>query len=161
MKLEVIISEYTIRKMSHKRLMHPYVTRAMFVHMVNWYEVGTCITCKHCTDVMVDWDGTPYAYYSTTIGCGGCGKFACKRYKLDKDLKFFKFMRICLDSPESDLKRYIDEQIKRETNDSVEERTPLVAEQELFDDESILDYLDQAYQSYQSYAEAHQEDKNG
>ena len=63
----------TIKRMSHKRLMHPYITRAMFGHMVNWYEIGTCITCEHCTDVMVDWDGTPYAYYSTAIGCGGCG----------------------------------------------------------------------------------------
>lgn len=135
----------TTKRMSHKRLMHPYVTRAMFGHMVNWYEIGTCITCEHCTDVMVDWDGTPYAYYSTAIGCGGCGKFACKRYKLDKDLKFFKFVRICSDSPESDLKRYIDEQIKRETTDTTENDRPLVNKEELFDDESILEYLDQLY----------------
>ena len=144
----------TIKRMSHKRLMHPYITRAMFGHMVNWYEIGTCITCEHCTDVMVDWDGTPYAYYSTAIGCGGCGKFACKRYKLDKDLKFFKFMRICSDSPESDLKRYIDEQIKSETNDSAEEVEPSeTADQDLFDTESILDYLDQAYTRNVSFRE--------
>ena len=150
----------TIREMSHKRIMHPYVTRAMFGHMVTWYEIGTCITCKHCTDVMVDW-GAPYAYYSTTIGCGGCGKFECKRYKLDKDLKFFKFKQVYADSPESDLKRYIDEQIKRQTKDSAEEVQPsTVADQELFDDESILDYLDQAYQSYQSYVETHQDEED-
>jgi hypothetical protein len=95
---------------------------------------------------MVDWDGTPYAYYSTAIGCGGCGKFACKRYKLDKDLKFFKFTQIHPDSPESDLKKYIDESIKRETNDSAEEVQPFtVADQDLFDTESILEYLDQLY----------------
>jgi hypothetical protein len=111
---------------------------------------------------MVDWDGSPYAYYSTTIGCGGCGKFACKRYKLDKDLKFFKFAHVYSDSPESDLKRYIDEQIEkareRERNDSAEEVEPsATSDEELFDDQSILDYLDQAYQSYQSYVESRQD----
>lgn len=137
----------TIKWMSHKRLMHPYVTRAgFFGHMVTWYEIGTCITCEHCTDVMVDWDGAPYAYYSTAIGCGGCGKFACKRYKLDKELKFFKFARFYSDSPESDAKRYIDEQIERETTDSTEEVQPsVVADKDLFDTESILEYLDQEY----------------
>lgn len=176
----------TIRRMSHKRLMHPYVTRAMFGHMVTWYEIGTCITCKHCTDVMVDWDGSPYAYYSTTIGCGGCGKFECKRYKLDKDLKFFKFKQVYADSPESDLKRYIDEQIEkaREQETKEKEERPFVVREELFNDESIIDYinqlhagkqteevdengssdksileyLDEAYQSYQSYVEDHKED---
>lgn len=151
----------TIRKMSHKRLMHPYVTKAsLFGHMVSWYEIGTCITCEHCTDVMVDWDGTPYMCYSTTIGCGGCGKFECKRYKLDKDLKFFKFTQIHSDSPESDLKRYIDEQIKRQANESTETESSIVNNEELFDDKSILEYLDQAYQSYQSYVETHQDEED-
>jgi len=139
----------TIKRMSHKRLMHPYITRTiLFNHMITWYEIGTCITCDHCTDVMVDWDGAPYAYYSTTIGCGGCGKFACKRYKLDKDLKFFKFVPVHSDSPESDLKRYIDEQIKRLATDTTEEEKeerPFVVREELFDGESILEYLDQLY----------------
>jgi hypothetical protein len=107
---------------------------------------------------MVDWDGSPYAYYSTTIGCGGCGKFACKRYKLDKDLKFFKFAHVYSDSPESDLKRYIDEQIEKEINDSTEEEKeerPFVVREELFDDESILDYINQLH------AENKKEDENG
>lgn len=139
----------TIKRMSHKRLMHPYVTRtSLFNYMITWHEIGTCITCDHCTDVMVDWDGAPYACYSTTIGCGGCGKFECKRYKLDKDLKFFKFVPVHSDSPESDLKRYIDEQIKRLATDTTEEEKeerPFVVREELFDDESILEYLDQLY----------------
>lgn len=147
----------TIKRMSHKRLMHPYVTRAMFGHMVTWYEIGTCITCDHCTDVMVDWDGSPYAYYSTAIGCGGCGKFACKRYKLDKDLKFFKFKQVYADSPESDLKRYIDEQIEkaREREAKEKEERPFVVREELFNDESIIDYINQLY------LEKHKEDENG
>ena len=148
----------TIKRMSHKRLMHPYVTRGyLFNHMITWHEVGTCITCKHCTDVVVDWNGEPYMVYSTTVGCGGCDKFTCKRYKLDKDLKFFKFERVNSKSPESDLKRYIDEQIKRVETDSTEEEKeerPFVVREELFDDKSILEYLDEVYQSYQSYVES-------
>lgn len=142
----------TIREMSRKRLMHPYVTSVYGLfgigHMVTWYKVGECVTCKHCTDVMVDWDGKPYAYFSTTIGCGGCEKFTCKRYKLDKDLKFFKFARVHPDSPESDLKRYIDEQIEKEINDSTEEEKEeqsFVVREELFDDESIFDYINQLH----------------
>lgn len=139
----------TIKEMSRKRLMHPYVTRTVFFgHMVTWYEIGECITCEHCTDVMVNWDGKPYACYSTTIGCGGCEKFTCKRYKLDKDLKFFKVEKVHPESPESDLKRYIDEQIKSETNDSAENEQEFVTRQEMFDDESILEYIRQLHEAY-------------
>lgn len=137
----------TIRKMSHKGLMHPYVARDnLFNYQITWHEIGaSCMTCEHCTDVIVDWNGEPYACYSTTIGCGGCEKFACKRYKLDKDLKFFKFMRIHSDSPESDLKRYIDEQIERYTNESVEKEQT-----------GLEDYLDRMYAGAQKEGGSYQ-----
>lgn len=156
----------TIRRISKKRMMYPYVTRGYCGHMIAWHEVGTCLTCLHCTDVMIDWSGEPYACYSTTIKCGGCDKFSCKRYKLDNEIEFFKFAHIHSDSPDSDAKRYIDKQIKEKYESStdipvetdsnlsqedienkVNERLKkwlddITVKEDLFNDEEILDYLD-------------------
>jgi hypothetical protein len=74
--------------------------------------MGTCITCDHCTDVTIDWDGTPYMCYGAKIGCSGAGNFTCKRYKLDPDIKFFKYKKINTESPDCELKKYIDQRIK-------------------------------------------------
>lgn len=101
----------TIRRMVKKRMMHPFVGNAAVAHCISWCEIGTCLTCSHCTDVMVDWSGEPYACYSTKIGCGGSEKFSCKRYRFDENLEYFKPERVHPESPDSDLKKYIEEQI--------------------------------------------------
>ena len=101
----------TIRRISHKRMMYPYVSNS-YGHMISWCEIGVCLTCDHCTDVCIDWDGTPYMCWGSEIGCGGADKFSCKRYKLDPTLKFFKYEKIHNNSPDSELKRYIDDTIE-------------------------------------------------
>lgn len=101
----------TIRRMVKKRMMHPFVGNAAVAHCISWCEIGTCLTCSHCTDVMVDWSGEPYACYSTKIGCGGSEKFSCKRYRFDENLEYFKPEQVHPESPDSDLKKYIEEQI--------------------------------------------------
>ena len=50
--------------------------------------------------------------YGSKIGCGGATNFTCKRYKLDPDIKFFKYKKINTESPDCELKRYIDQTIK-------------------------------------------------
>jgi hypothetical protein len=50
--------------------------------------------------------------WGSKIGCGGADKFSCKRYKLDPSLKFFKYEKIHNNSPDSELKRYIEDTIK-------------------------------------------------
>ena len=47
----------TISRMS-KKMMYPFVANT-YGHMISWCKMGTCITCDHCTDVTVDWNGTP------------------------------------------------------------------------------------------------------
>ena len=101
----------TIKRIAHKKLMHPFVAKS-FGHMISWFEIGTCMTCAHCTDVCLDWDGSPYMFWGSNIGCGGCDKFSCNRYKLDPEIEFFKFERVNSESPDSPLKRYIDETIE-------------------------------------------------
>lgn len=156
----------TIREISHKRLMHPYVARdSFFNYMITWHAVGTCMTCEHCTDVMIDWNGEPYMCYSSTIGCGGCDKFTCKRYRLEKDLKFFKFALIHPDSPESDAKKYIEERIKNDKDDSAASDLECSISEYL--DKSLLDYLDYLDQEFagdqidQLYIGDQEEDENG
>lgn len=100
----------TISRMS-KKMMYPFVANT-YGHMISWCKMGTCITCDHCTDVTVDWDGTPYMCYGAKIGCSGADNFTCKRYKLDPDIKFFKYKKIVVNSPDCELKRYIDQTIK-------------------------------------------------
>lgn len=100
----------TISRMS-KKMMYPFVANT-YGHMISWCKMGTCITCDHCTAVTIDWDGTPYMCYGTKIGCSGADNFTCKRYKLDPDIKFFKYKKINVDSPDCELKRYIDQTIK-------------------------------------------------
>lgn len=100
-----------IRRMVKRGMMHPFVGDAGVAHSISWCEIGTCLTCSHCTDVMVDWNGLPYAVYSTEIGCGGSEKFSCKRYRFDENLEYFKPERVHPESPDSDLKKYIEEQI--------------------------------------------------
>lgn len=104
----------TIRRMVKKRMMHPFVGNAGVAHCISWCEIGTCLTCSHCTDVMVDWNGTPYAVYSTKINCGGSEKFSCKRYRFDENLEYFKPEKVHPESPDSDLKKYIKEFVKQE-----------------------------------------------
>lgn len=168
----------TIRKISKKRMMYPYVTRGYYGHMITWHEVGTCLTCLHCTDVMTDWSGEPYACYSTTIKCGGCDNFSCKRYKLDNEIEFFKFAHIYSHSPESDAKRYIDKQIKEmyesstdipvetgsnssseDIENKVNERLKkwlddYTVKEDLFNDKEILDYLDKQYDKQEAVSES-------
>lgn len=100
-----------IRRMVKRGMMHPFVGDAGVAHSISWCEIGTCLTCSHCTDVMVDWNGLPYSVYSTEIGCGGSEKFSCKRYRFDENLEYFKPERVHPESPDSDLKKYIEEQI--------------------------------------------------
>lgn len=99
----------TIRRISHKRMMYPHVSNS-YGHMIAWCEIGVCLTCEHCTDVCIDWDGTPYMCWGDH--CSGTDKFSCKRYKLDPTLKFFKYEKIHNNSPDSELKRYIDDTIE-------------------------------------------------
>ena len=165
----------TIRKISKKRMMYPYVTHGHYGYMITWHEVGTCLTCLHCTDVMIDWSGEPYACYSNTIRCSGCDNFSCKRYKLDNEIEFFKFAHIYSHSPESDAKRYIDKQIKEkyesstdipvetDSNSSSEDIENKVNErlkkwlddytvkEDLFNDKEILDYLDKQYAEQENW----------
>ncbi len=110
-----------IRRMVKKGMMLPFVGNAGVAHSISWCEIGTCLTCSHCTDVMVDWNGAPYAVYSTKIGCGGSEKFSCKRYRFDENLEYFKPERVHPESPDSDLKKYIEEQI----NDLHNNRKPI------------------------------------
>lgn len=100
----------TISRMS-KKMMYPFVANT-YGHMISWCKMGTCITCDHCTNVTIDWDGTPYMCYGAKIGCSGADNFTCKRYKLDPDIKFFKYKKINVNSPDCELKRYIDQTIK-------------------------------------------------
>ena len=100
-----------IRRMVKRGMMYPFVGDAGVAHSISWCEIGTCLTCSHCTDVMVDWNGLPYSVYSTEIGCGGSEKFSCKRYRFDENLEYFKPERVHPESPDSDLKKYIEEQI--------------------------------------------------
>ena len=138
-----------IRRMVKKRMMHPFVGNAGVAHCISWCEIGTCLTCSHCTDVMVDWSGEPYACYSTKIGCGGSEKFSCKRYHFDENLEYFKPEKVHPESPDSDLKKYIEEQI----NDLHKNRKPIeypVHNDDLFNDKEILDYLDKQYEEQEA-----------
>lgn len=148
----------TIREISRKRLMRPFVAKdSFFNYMITWHEIGTCMTCEYCTDVMIDWNGEPYMCYSSTIGCGGCDKFTCKRYRLEKDLKFFKFALIHPDSPESDAKKYIEERIKNDKDDSVQ-ASDLDCSISEYLDKAVLDYLDYLDQTHTGDQE---EDEDG
>jgi hypothetical protein len=131
----------TIRRISHKRMMYPYVSNS-FGHMISWCEVGTCLTCAHCTDVCIDWDGTPYMCWGSEIGCGGSDKFSCKRYKLDTDLKFFKYEKIHNNSPDSELKRYIDDTIEGFSENKDGEPSPIIRNEPFFDDMLLKLYGD-------------------
>lgn len=143
----------TIRRMVKKRMMHPFVGNAAVAHRISWCEIGTCLTCSHCTDVMVDWSGKPYACYSTKIGCGGSEKFSCKRYRFDDNLEYFKLEKVHPESPDSDLKKYIEEQI----DDLHKNRKPIeypVVNDDLFNDKEILDYLDKLYDEQEAENES-------
>jgi hypothetical protein len=142
-----------IRRMVKKRMMHPFVGDAGVAHCISWCEIGTCLTCSHCTDVMVDWSGKPYACYSTKINCGGSEKFSCKRYRFDDNLEYFKPEKVHPESPDSDLKKYIEEQI----NDLHKNRKPIeypVVNDDLFNDKEILDYLDKLYDEQEAENES-------
>ena len=98
-------------------MMYPYVAIAYVNnHCISWHEIGTCLTCAKCTDVNIDWDGTPYMCWGDN--CGGADNFTCKRYKLNPNIKFFKYMDIKSTSPDSELKRYIEESIKNSHKDN-------------------------------------------
>lgn len=118
-----------------KKMMYPFVANT-YGHMISWCKMGTCITCDHCTDITVDWDGTPYMCYGAKIGCSGADNFTCKRYKLDPDIKFFKYKKINVNSPDCELKRYIDQRIEefheREHEENEELRKMAVLEGDVF-----------------------------
>ena len=133
----------TIRRISHKRMMYPHVSNS-YGHMIAWCEVGVCLTCDHCTDVCIDWDGTPYMCWGDH--CGSADKFSCKRYKLDQTLKFFKCEKVHNNSPDSELKRYIDDTIRSFSENKDAEPSPIHNEP-LFDDMDILNYLDEAFKN--------------
>lgn len=123
----------TIKRISHKKMMYPYVAIACAFSIVNnhcitWHEIGTCLTCAKCTDVNIDWDGVPCMCWGDR--CGGADDFTCKRYKLDPDIKFFKYMDIKSTSPDSELKRYIEESIKNlyKDNDPNSDESPSMSE---------------------------------
>lgn len=117
----------TIKRITHKKLLHPLVTETVcFTHAVVWIPIGQCPTCAHCTDMYIDWDGTPYMCFSKYGICGRChGDYGCKRYKLDPDLKFFKIAEVHPDSPDSELKRYIDKQIEDKHEQSTSANMPM------------------------------------
>jgi hypothetical protein len=117
----------TIKRIAHKKLLHPLVTDTVcFTHAVVWIPIGQCPTCSHCTDMYIDWDGTPYMCFSKYGICGRHhGDYGCKRYKLDPDLKFFKIAEVHPDSPDSELKRYIDKQIEDKHEQSTSTNMPM------------------------------------
>lgn len=135
-----------ISRMS-KKMMYPFVANT-YGHMISWCKMGTCITCDHCTDVTVDWDGTPYMCYGAKIGCGGATNFTCKRYKLDPDIKFFKYKKINAESPDCELKRYIDQTIKE-----LQERERKEHEEWLKNREEMKPYMDAETEKILAYLE--------
>lgn len=136
----------TISRMS-KKMMHPFVANT-YGHMISWCKMGTCITCDHCTNVTIDWDGTPYMCYGAKIGCGGADNFTCKRYKLDPDIKFFKYKKINNESPDCELKRYIDQTIKE-----LQEREREKHEEWLKNREEMKPFMDAESEKILAYLE--------
>ena len=76
--------------------------------------------------------------FGSKIGCGGCDKFLCNRYKLDPEIEFFKFERVNSESPDSPLKRYIDETIENFSSN----KSGLVVRESSDDDD---DYVTRLY----------------
>ena len=136
----------TISRMS-KKMMHPFVANT-YGHMISWCKMGTCITCDHCTNVTIDWDGTPYMCYGAKIGCDGADNFTCKRYKLDPDIKFFKYKKINNESPDCELKRYIDQTIKE-----LQEREREKHEEWLKNREEMKPFMDAESEKILAYLE--------
>lgn len=136
----------TISRMS-KKMMHPFVANT-YGHMISWCKMGTCITCDHCTNVTIDWDGTPYMCYGAEIGCGGANNFTCKRYKLDPDIKFFKYKKINTESPDCELKRYIDQTIE-----DLQERERKDHEEWLKNREEMKPFMDAESEKILAYLE--------
>ena len=151
-----------IRTIAKKKMVHPYITQHMFGgHQICLFKIGTCLTCANCTDVMIDWDGSPYAC-SCHSGSHNHEQCSCKCYKLDEELKFFKHQIVTSESPDSDMKRYIEERINK-SKENQKASKPLTKEEEaaiasyvyngfvqetvineeMFDDESILEHLNQ------------------
>ena len=152
-----------IRTIAKKKMVHTYITRHMFgMHKICLFEIGTCLTCANCTDVMIDWDGSPYACSCNHSRSHNHEQCSCKCYKLDEELQFFKHQIATSESGDSDMKRYIEERINNSKEDQKESK-PLTKEEEavlnsniyngfvqatvtnkkMFDDESILDDLNQ------------------
>jgi len=152
-----------IRTIAKKKMVHPYITQHMFgPHRICLFKIGTCLTCANCTDVMIDWDGSPYACSCNHSNTHNCREQRCKYYKLDEELKFFKHQIVTSESPDSDMKRYIEERINK-SKENQKASKPLTKEEEaaiasyvyngfvqetvineeMFDDESILEHLNQ------------------
>lgn len=151
-----------IRTIAKKKMVHPYITQHMFgPHRICLFKIGTCLTCANCTDVMIDWDGSPYACSCNHSNTHNCREQRCKYYKLDEELKFFKHQIVTSESPDSDMKRYIEERINK-SKENQKASKPLTKEEEaiinsnvfnrfaqetvinkeMFDDMSILSILD-------------------
>ena len=137
--------EKSIKVITKNKLIHHSVKIGTYGPVISWSKIGSCLTCDYCTDMMVDWSGTIYACYSTKINCGGCDNYMCKRYKLNPNTKFFKKEIVTAQSEPSDLKRYIEEQIKENktvTARIARDKEELFNHQELFKDDSILEHID-------------------
>lgn len=138
----------TIKRISHKKMMYPYVAIAYVNnHCISWHEIGTCLTCAKCTDVNIDWNGTPYMCWGDN--CGGSDNFTCKRYKLNPNIKFFKYMDIKSTSPDSELKRYIEESIKNshKDNEPDSDEPPFISNDYTVGGMSIMDYIEEQFKN--------------
>jgi hypothetical protein len=86
--------------------------------------------------------------YGTKIGCGGAANFTCKRYKLDPDIKFFKYKKINTESPDCELKRYIDQTIEE-----LQERERKECEEWRKNREEMKPYMDAETEKILAYLE--------
>lgn len=102
---------------------------------------GDCIICRFCSDVFLDWNG-PYA-----VVCRfGRHEGNCKSFMLDEDQPLFH--------PEDrkNIDAYIDR--IRNHNDSDKGMQDIVNNQDLFNDEEIIEYLDKLYEEKKDRLEA-------
>lgn len=119
-----------IRTIAKKNMVHPYITQHMFgPHRICLFKIGTCLTCANCTDVMINWDGSPYACSCNHSNTHNGSEQRCKYYKLDEGLQFFKRQIVTSESPDSDMKRYIEERINN-IKEEQKESKPLTKEEE-------------------------------
>ena len=148
-----------IRTIAKKKMVHPYITQHMFgPHRICLFKIGTCLTCANCTDVMINWDGSPYACSCNHSNTHNGSEQRCKYYKLDEGLQFFKHKIVTSESPDSDMKRYIEEGINSSKHSKEDQYQAVfipdidgnvifnkLIQEETSEDQSILEYLDQQY----------------